>query len=396
MSKNIEICKAEEVGAQVLDELAKDISSVQERAKQYGISIASPDPSTAKITELRALLSVFASKVMDVFNSFIAGLQSSVASLQATIVTLNASIAAYVAQIADMNSDIADAYDAVEDKGGTLPEEQTSANLPTAIESIPSGGAPDGFEYLDANGESLHEDILISQSSWRSKLKTIKDSITTSLSYTTNNITYFRAFAACNNLVSAEFQELITAPQCLFRNCKNLSTVVAPKCTNLLSIASGWERCSTIEEINAPSATTLGNAPQCLYANSKLRRIYCPKVSTVSLRYSAAFGYCDNCIDLEFGAYVTTDIHLELYNPSNGLLTNNNTLVTDTEDEFGNPITNNLQQFLYNLRRHIAANLPTRTSSTSLNIAFHANVKAAILADTATANAFSSKYWNVI
>ena len=133
MSKNIEICKAEEVGAQVLDELAKDISSVQERAKQYGISIASPDPSTAKITELRAVLSVFATKVMDVFNSFIAGLQSTIASL-------NTSIAAYVAQIADMNSDIADAYDAVEGKGGTLPQEQTSANLPTAIESIPSGG----------------------------------------------------------------------------------------------------------------------------------------------------------------------------------------------------------------------------------------------------------------
>lgn len=144
MSKNIEICKAEEVGSQILDEQAKDISSVQERAKQYGISIASPDPSTAKITELRAVLSVFATKVMDVFNSFIAGLQSSVASLQATIVTLNASIAAYVAQIADMNSDIADAYDAVEDKGGTLPEQQTSANLPTAIDSIPSGGGYTG------------------------------------------------------------------------------------------------------------------------------------------------------------------------------------------------------------------------------------------------------------
>lgn len=130
MSKNIEICKAEEVGSQILDEQAKDISSVQERAKKYGIPLDAPSSNTG-IEELRALLSVFATKVMDVFDSFIADLQSTIASL-------NASIAAYIAQIADMNSDIADAYDAVEDKGGTLPDQQTSANLPAAIESIPA------------------------------------------------------------------------------------------------------------------------------------------------------------------------------------------------------------------------------------------------------------------
>lgn len=131
MSKNIEICKAEEVGSQILDEQAKDISSVQERAKKYGIPLDAPSANTG-IEELRALLSVFATKVMDVFDSFIADLQSTIASL-------NASITAYIAQIADINADIADAYDAVEDKGGTLPEQQTSANLPTAIESIPQG-----------------------------------------------------------------------------------------------------------------------------------------------------------------------------------------------------------------------------------------------------------------
>lgn len=36
-----------------------------------------------------------------------------------------------------------DCYDAVEAKGGTLPAQQTAANLPDAIESIPSGGGDD-------------------------------------------------------------------------------------------------------------------------------------------------------------------------------------------------------------------------------------------------------------
>ena len=34
------------------------------------------------------------------------------------------------------------AYTAVSEKGGTLPSVQNSANLPTAIESIQSGGTP--------------------------------------------------------------------------------------------------------------------------------------------------------------------------------------------------------------------------------------------------------------
>ena len=35
-----------------------------------------------------------------------------------------------------------DCYDAVEAKGGTLPAQETAANLPSAIASIPSGGSP--------------------------------------------------------------------------------------------------------------------------------------------------------------------------------------------------------------------------------------------------------------
>ena len=42
-------------------------------------------------------------------------------------------------EITRINSNIASAYTAVSGKGGTLPTSQNSANLPDAIESIPSG-----------------------------------------------------------------------------------------------------------------------------------------------------------------------------------------------------------------------------------------------------------------
>lgn len=43
---------------------------------------------------------------------------------------------------------VADAYTAISNKGGTLPATQNLANMPTAINSIPSGGTPSGKYQL--------------------------------------------------------------------------------------------------------------------------------------------------------------------------------------------------------------------------------------------------------
>ena len=43
----------------------------------------------------------------------------------------------------------------------------------------------------------------------------------------------------------------------------------------------------------------------------------------------------------------------------------------------------------------MAANLPDRTGQTALTITFSSAVKAAINADTATAQAFSNKNWTI-
>jgi hypothetical protein len=50
-----------------------------------------------------------------------------------------------------------DCYDAVEEKGGTLPAEQTAANLPDAIESIPSGGTYGFLESIGVNSSDITE-----------------------------------------------------------------------------------------------------------------------------------------------------------------------------------------------------------------------------------------------
>lgn len=51
-------------------------------------------------------------------------------------------------EITRITGNIADAYTAVSGKGGTLPSAKNSANLPAAIESIPSGITPSGNVQL--------------------------------------------------------------------------------------------------------------------------------------------------------------------------------------------------------------------------------------------------------
>lgn len=57
-----------------------------------------------------------------------------------------------------LKSRIADAYMAISAKGGTLPATQDSANLPTAIASIPSGGSPyDALSQLGFSQDEISE-----------------------------------------------------------------------------------------------------------------------------------------------------------------------------------------------------------------------------------------------
>ena len=53
-------------------------------------------------------------------------------------------------EINRIKNNVASAYTAVEEKGGTVPEEKTSAGLSNAIQSIPTGGATDNLQGFGA------------------------------------------------------------------------------------------------------------------------------------------------------------------------------------------------------------------------------------------------------
>lgn len=59
-------------------------------------------------------------------------------------------------QISRISGKVADSYTAVSNKGGTLPQSQVIANLPTAIASIPAGGSlPDITTAQEASGADI-------------------------------------------------------------------------------------------------------------------------------------------------------------------------------------------------------------------------------------------------
>lgn len=54
---------------------------------------------------------------------------------------------------------VADAYTAISNKGGTLPATQNLANMPTAINSIPSGGSTGKYQLLDRVKDDNNNEI---------------------------------------------------------------------------------------------------------------------------------------------------------------------------------------------------------------------------------------------
>lgn len=133
------------------------------------------------------------------------------------------------------------------------------------------------------------------------------------------------------------------------------------------------------------------SAPELLYCRCEewlegcelLEKVYLPKC------ISALNGYygCKNLIDITLGP-LQQSTSLVTWSPTNALSSSSSSLVKQ-----GEPFANNLEKLLYNIRNHIAANLPDRTGLSSLTITFSAEIKAAIQADQATADAFANKNW---
>lgn len=193
-------------------------------------------------------------------------------------------------------------------------------------------------------------------------------------------------FYYCTNLQRVSFPNLTTisagAP---FVNCISLNDVYMPALQYINGQA--FQQCTSLEYLSLPELKTIASS-QNFYNSGNLKVLNIPKLESFS--NNSTFSNCVNLIDIVFGSRLTTNINISTWNPTNALSSSSSSLV-DTGETFAN----NLEKLLYNIREHIAANLPDRTGLSALTITFSAAVKAAINGDTATAQAFSNKNWTV-
>lgn len=172
----------------------------------------------------------------------------------------------------------------------------------------------------------------------------------------------------------------------MFRECRALTQVSMP---SLKTISGGvvFRYCEALTELNLSSVTSITGS-DVFSACTSLRKINLDNAEIVT--GGNMFTGNLKLIDVVIGSKMTSNFSLSTWSPTEALRNDVGTLV-----EPGETFANNLEKLLYNIREHIAANLPTRTSSTSLTITFSSAVKAAIQADAATLAAFTNKYWNI-
>ena len=142
-------------------------------------------------------------------------------------------------------------------------------------------------------------------------------------------------------------------------------------------------------EIDAPVLETAYHSTFSYCQN--LKKINIPLFNPISGQYNEFVG-TPNLIDIITGAEFDHSIQFfNTWSPTNALLSSSQSLLTPEDIAAG--FTSNLEKLLYNIREHMAANLPDRTGLSSLTLTMSASVKSAIQADTATANAFANKNW---
>lgn len=244
---------------------------------------------------------------------------------------------------------IAGAYEAVSAKGGTLPATQDSANLPSAIASIPSGGG-EFAGWIRSGGVEVQS---------YAEIVAYGDSI---IEIDDNNIEY---------LGDNDF---------FFANVTKLRMRKLKRVLNTIAIFS---RQSKIKEAIFDECTSFALAT--VFWNTPIKKMVIPMWNGSIIRFYGAA----NLIDIVIGQNINNpnnNARLDNWNPTNALNASSSSLV-----EQGEPFANNLEKLLYNIREHIAANLPVA----NFTFTFSAAVKAAILADQPTADAFTNKGWTI-
>lgn len=135
-------------------------------------------------------------------------------------------------EITRINNNIASAYSKVEEKGGTLPETQNSANLATAIDSISGGGGDleiNNGTYLFYTGARL------------SQLENF-------IPYFKNLTSTSSMFSSCRNLTTVPLFDTssVTNMSQMFYMCENLTTIPLFNTQNVTDMQYTFMYCFTL------------------------------------------------------------------------------------------------------------------------------------------------------
>lgn len=181
----------------------------------------------------------------------------------------------------------------------------------------------------------------------------------------------------------------IVYPWALFQNLKR---VIIPICS-FDAATNNIGFCDTLQNLEYVDIRNAYNfrCNRLLTGCTNLKYVNILNLQRANTDNYRAFIDCPNLIDIVWGGSVATTPNLLAYwSPTNALRNDISTLVDE-----GETFANNLEKLLYNIREHIAANIPDRTGQSSLTMTFSAAVKAAILADAATMTAFTNKNWTI-
>lgn len=157
-------------------------------------------------------------------------------------------------EITRINNNIAASYTAVNNKGGTLPATQNSANLATAIASIPSGGG--GYtefpNYQVVNGVASKRSGALTGSEF-SNITSVDDS---GFRYAFYNHSGLTGTLNLSSLVSVSSNGLYYA----FRSCAGLTSVNLSSLTSVFDsgLYNAFYDCTGLTSIDLSSLTSVG------------------------------------------------------------------------------------------------------------------------------------------
>ena len=182
-------------------------------------------------------------------------------------------------ELTKLNTNIKNAYDEIQTKGGTIPQNKNTDNLATAINSIPAGGgSPDDYFYTNNTNNML-----------RDMIKKVPDITTTATSL---NFAYFTNLLEVGNITALN----CTSLSYTFDNCTSLTTLGTLSLGTITTTQSCFSYCTSLETAPFIDTSSCTNFSNMFNVNSNLKYVPVYNMSSATnLNY--VFNSCGQLTD---------------------------------------------------------------------------------------------------